>query len=86
VPHMGWNELELAAESPLFAGVAPGRDFFFVHSFALRPTDQSDVVATTPYAGGFVSAVRRGNVHGVQFHPEKSQRVGFQVLTNFLRL
>jgi glutamine amidotransferase len=86
IPHIGWNEIELARESPLFAGIESGKDFFFVHSFALRPDRLPDIVATTPYGGGFVSAVQRDNVYGVQFHPEKSQRVGFQVLGNFLQL
>jgi glutamine amidotransferase len=84
IPHIGWNEVEPAAGDPLFRGIAPGRDFYFVHSYALRPTHDEDVAALTPYAGGFVSAVHRGNVFGVQFHPEKSQKVGFSVLRNFL--
>ena len=84
IPHIGWNEVESKADSPLFRGIAPGRDFYFVHSFALHPNHDEDVAAVTPYAGGFVSAVHRGNVFGVQFHPEKSQKVGFAVLRNFL--
>ena len=84
IPHVGWNEIELTAPSRLFDGIDPARDFYFVHGWALEPTVASDVIATTPYAGGFVSAVNRDNVFGVQFHPEKSQRAGFQVLRNFL--
>ena len=84
IPHVGWNQIELVGESPLFDGIEPGRDFYFVHSWALRPASAADVVATTPYGGGFASAVQRDNVFGVQFHPEKSQRAGFQVLRNFL--
>jgi glutamine amidotransferase len=86
IPHIGWNEVEPTAGSPLFQGIAPGRDFYFVHSYVLRPTRDEDVAAVTPYAGGFVSAVHRDNVFGVQFHPEKSQQVGFAVLRNFLAL
>jgi len=86
IPHIGWNEVLPVADCPLFKGLTPGLDFYFVHSYALRPDRDEDVAATTPYAGGFVSAVHRGNVFGVQFHPEKSQKAGFTVLRNFLAL
>jgi imidazole glycerol-phosphate synthase subunit HisH len=86
VPHIGWNSVDPKGESPLFRSIEPGRDFFFVHSFVLRSNDQVDVAATTPYGGGFVSSIGRGTMLGVQFHPEKSQVVGFQVLRNFLAL
>jgi imidazole glycerol-phosphate synthase subunit HisH len=86
VPHIGWNEVRPTADNPLFRGIAPGRDFYFVHSYVLRPARDEDVASVTPYGGGFVSAVNRGNVYGVQFHPEKSQHVGFAVLRNFLTL
>jgi len=84
IPHVGWNEVRQAAPSPLFDGIDDGKDFYFVHSYAMRCADAADVAATTPYAGGFVSAVQRGRVFGAQFHPEKSQRAGFRLLTNFL--
>lgn len=86
IPHIGWNEVEPIDGSPLFRGITPGRDFYFVHSFVFRPAREEDIAAVTPYAGGFASAVHRGNVFGVQFHPEKSQQVGFAVLRNFLAL
>ena len=86
VPHVGWNEVRPVAGEPLFDGVAPGTDVYFVHSFHLEPADEADVAAWTPYAGRFASAVSRGSVRGVQFHPEKSQRVGFQILRNYLRV
>ena len=84
IPHIGWNNIELVRESPLFRGISPDRDFYFVHSYHLVCRDENQVVARTPYAGGFVSAVARDNIFGVQFHPEKSQKAGFQVLRNFL--
>ena len=84
IPHIGWNELEVTRESPLFAGIEPHRDFYFVHSYELRPADPETVLARTPYGNGFVSAVQRDHIFGVQFHPEKSQRAGFRVLKNFL--
>lgn len=86
IPHIGWSEVVFERESPLFKGVDSGRDFYFVHSYHLRCRREEDVVARTPYCGRFVSAVGRGPIFGVQFHPEKSQRLGFQVLRNFLAL
>ncbi|MCZ7527700.1 MAG: imidazole glycerol phosphate synthase subunit HisH [Acidimicrobiia bacterium] len=84
VPHMGWNEVDPVGTADLFAGIAPRSDFYFVHSFRLCCDDDADVLATTPYCGGFTSAVHRGSVFGVQFHPEKSQAHGFELLRNFL--
>jgi glutamine amidotransferase len=87
VPHVGWNEVYPSDESPLFAQVVAGRDFYFVHSYHVVCDGGASVAATTPYCGGFVSAVRRDDhVFGVQFHPEKSQKPGFRVLSNFLSL
>lgn len=84
VPHMGWNEVEPALGARLFAGVSPGTDFYFVHSYHVRCQDPAHEAATTPYVGGFTSAVQHGEIFGVQFHPEKSQQSGFVVLRNFL--
>ena len=86
IPHIGWNEVAFTRASPLFSGVDTGHDFYFVHSYHLACHDKEDVLAVTPYCGGFVSAIARGRIFGVQFHPEKSQRLGFQVLRNFLAL
>jgi glutamine amidotransferase len=86
IPHVGWNEVHLQHESPLFKGIASAKDFYFVHSYHLCPENEGDVLGRTPYGCGFVSAVQRGSVFGVQFHPEKSQRVGFQLLRNFLAI
>jgi glutamine amidotransferase len=86
VPHIGWNEAVHNGRSPLFRELPSGKDFYFVHSYALKCRKSEEVVATTPYAGGFASAVGRENIFGVQFHPEKSQKPGFQLLRNFLAL
>lgn len=83
VPHIGWNEIDPVRPSPLLAGIAPGADFYFVHSYWFDCPEQYRI-ATTPYCGGVTAAVQRGAVYGVQFHPEKSQRNGFGVLRNFL--
>lgn len=83
VPHIGWNELVPSQESVLFNGVPDRADFYFVHSYWLDcPADL--VVATTPYCGSVTAVVQRDNIYGVQFHPEKSQRHGFQLFRNFL--
>lgn len=84
VPHIGWNEVVPVRDDPLFDGIPSGADFYFVHSFHVACADSDDVIATTPYCGGFVAAFARGNVAGVQFHPEKSQHHGLVLLRNFL--
>lgn len=84
IPHVGWNEVRTQREHPLFKGIAPGKDFYFVHSYHFACTNSAHSLATTPYCGGFNSAVSNGSVMGVQFHPEKSQKTGFALLRNFL--
>ena len=84
MPHVGWNEIEIVAEHPLLAGLKSGANFYFVHSYHFRPQDPAATIAATPYCGRFSSVVASGNVMGVQFHPEKSQKAGFQLLRNFL--
>jgi len=86
IPHIGWNEVHLVRESPLFKCITSGKDFYFLHSYHLSPKNEQDVLGQTPYGRGFTSALQRGHIFGVQFHPEKSQRLGFQVLRNFLRI
>jgi glutamine amidotransferase len=84
IPHVGWNEVVPTGLSPLFDGIDARADFYFVHSYHFVCRDAADSAATTPYCGGFTSVVARDNVHAVQFHPEKSQRFGLQLLRNFL--
>ncbi len=84
VPHMGWNQLEPLAPSPLLAGIAAGDYAYFVHSYALPPGP--DTVATCDYGGPFTAVVSRGNFHGAQFHPERSAATGARLLANFLAL
>jgi glutamine amidotransferase len=86
IPHIGWNEVFPAQESPLFSDIPSGKDFYFVHSYHFCPENDAHALAHTPYAGSFVSAVQSGSVFGVQFHPEKSQKTGFQLLKNFLAI
>jgi imidazole glycerol-phosphate synthase subunit HisH len=82
VPHMGWNQLEFARPSPLLDDVASGDHVYFVHSYCAPVNDST--VATTTYGERFAAIVRRGNVFGAQFHPERSARAGSLVLRNFL--
>jgi glutamine amidotransferase len=84
IPHMGWNSLDGPLKGPIMAGLDSGVHMYFTHSLALYPADPGCVAATTDHGGGFVSAVTRGNVAGVQFHPEKSQDAGGRLLANFL--
>ena len=82
VPHVGWNSLEVRADSRLLAGVGPGEFVYFTHSYKAPVT--FDTAAITHYIEPFASAVERGNVMGVQFHPEKSGATGLKILSNFL--
>lgn len=84
LPHMGWNEVRSQRPDPLLRDIQDGADFYFVHSFHFEARSRDDVIATTPYCGGFASAVGRDAVFGVQFHPEKSARAGARLLANFL--
>lgn len=86
IPHMGWNKLSfLQAESPLFADLSEGH-VYFVHSFHAKPEEPSDLLAVTDYNGPVTAIVGRGNVYGMQFHPEKSGELGMALLGNFLAL
>lgn len=84
VPHMGWNSLEGRLPAAMFAGLPPAPHLYFTHSFAIFPADEADVAAVTDHGGRFPAAVMRGNVAGVQFHPEKSQSAGALLLANML--
>ncbi len=87
VPQIGWNQLELVQpECPLFQSVANGAHAYFVHSFYPQPQDDSIVISRTDYGVSFASAVWRENVYATQFHPEKSQAVGMQMLRNFVAI
>jgi glutamine amidotransferase len=86
VPHIGWNQLHIRRSSPLLAGVPDGSYVYFAHSYYVLPADDAIVLATTDYGLDFASVVGRGNLFGVQFHPEKSQEVGLQILRNFVQM
>jgi glutamine amidotransferase len=84
IPHTGWNQLDVQKTEPLFCGIDPGAYVYFNHSYYCQPEDPRDVAATTNHGITYASAVQSKNIFGVQFHPEKSQRVGLQILSNFL--
>ena len=87
IPQIGWNQLEIAnSKCPLYRGVASGSYVYFVHSFFPKPGDASIVATRTEYGETFASSVWRDNVFATQFHPEKSQKVGLQLLKNFVEL
>ena len=86
IPHIGWNEVHYVRDNPLFQGVPSGKDFYFVHSYHFCCCREEEIIARTPYCGWFVSAIYRSHIFGTQFHPEKSQKLGFQVLKNFLSI
>ena len=86
IPHMGWNKLEADLSVPIFAGIPQHTHFYFVHSYHACPEDEAIVAARTDHGGPFVSVVARDNVFATQFHPEKSQKHGLQLLANFAQL
>ena len=83
VPHIGWNEIAFTGGSALLEGLGDGAAFYHVHSFVAVAADEGDVLGRGDYGGSFVSIVGRGDVYGVQFHPEKSSAAGLRLLANF---
>lgn len=87
IPHMGWNQVTFAqSDCPLMKGIPEQAHFYFVHSYYVVPSDSSVTWLACDYAGEFCAAIRRGNLFATQFHPEKSQRDGLQMLKNFAEL
>jgi len=86
VPHMGWNSVTIRNKSPILASMADGTHFYFVHSYVVAPTDAGIVALESEYGGPFPAMVWRDNVYATQFHPEKSQTDGLQLLKNFAEL
>lgn len=85
VPHIGWNDISISSkDGMMFQGVQSGTDFYFVHSFAFIPDESSIITGVVEYSIPITAAVRKGNIWGVQFHPEKSSKAGLQLLKNFV--
>lgn len=83
IPHMGWNQVQVAQAHPLLTGLLPGDEFYFVHSYFPSPTAEGHVYATTDYGPRFACAIGRDNLFATQFHPEKSGRLGLEMLARF---
>jgi glutamine amidotransferase len=86
IPHTGWNQIDVDNEAPLFRGIGGGAYVYFNHSYYCQPENPFHVTATTNHGLTYACAVQSRNIFGVQFHPEKSQRVGLQILKNFLEI
>jgi glutamine amidotransferase len=86
VPHMGWNQIDHSESHPLLEEVPTGAFAYFVHSYYCVPDSMNDIVAETCYGHTYSSIVARDNVYGIQFHPEKSQQYGLQILRNYTNL
>jgi glutamine amidotransferase len=84
IPHMGWNQVEVKQEHPLFAGLQYNNRFYFVHSYHVVCSNTDNILATTSYGFDFTSVFIHGNIMGVQFHPEKSHKFGMRLLKNFV--
>ena len=89
IPHMGWNVIKSkvkSQKSKILTGVESGNYMYFVHSYCVAPKDKNVILCETDYAGKFTSGVRKDNIYGFQFHPEKSQSAGLRIIENFVKL
>ncbi len=90
LPHVGWNELnsrDTQWPGTILENIEEGSDMYFVHSFVVQPRDSENILSTTEYSGyNFCSSVKKGNVYGCQFHPEKSGKIGLKIIKDFIRI
>ena len=86
LPHIGWNEIEIQKESKIFKDIKNKSHMYFVHSYEFIPEDKSVISATTDYSSKIVCSIERHNLFGTQFHPEKSDKIGFKIIENFIKL
>lgn len=86
IPHMGWNDIVLERPSPLLEGLGPGPSFYFLHSYRFISAESAVSIASCDYGGKFTACLQQDNLFGTQFHPEKSQRYGLQLLKNFVAI
>jgi imidazole glycerol-phosphate synthase subunit HisH len=84
IPQTGWNQIQMSKNSELLHNVEGSAYVYFNHSYYCEPANPEDVLAQTEYGQTYASAVQKSNLYGVQFHPEKSQRIGIQILKNFV--
>jgi len=86
LPHIGWNQINIVKESKIFKNIENNSHMYFVHSYEFIPRDKNVISATTEYSSNVVCAVEKENIFGTQFHPEKSDKIGLQIIDNFINL
>ncbi len=86
LPHIGWNQINIVKESKIFKDIKDKSHMYFVHSYEFVPNDKNSILATTDYSSKHVCAVEQDNIFGTQFHPEKSDKLGLQIIKNFIDL
>ena len=86
LPHIGWNEINIVKKSKIFKDIENKCHMYFVHSYELIPEDKNVITATTDYSSNIVCSVEKENIFGTQFHPEKSDKLGLQIINNFINL
>ena len=86
LPHIGWNQINIVKESQIFKNIENNSHMYFVHSYEFIPEDKNVVSATTDYSSKVVCAIEKENIFGTQFHPEKSDKLGLQIINNFINL
>ena len=86
LPHIGWNQINIVKESKIFKDIKNNSHMYFVHSYEFIPEDKSVISATTDYSSNIVCSVEKENIFGTQFHPEKSDKIGLKIISNFINL
>ena len=86
LPHIGWNQINIVKESKIFKDIENNSHMYFVHSYEFIPEDKNVISATTDYSSNIVCSVEKNNIFGTQFHPEKSDKIGLQIIQNFINL
>ena len=86
LPHIGWNQVNIVRDSKIFKDIENNSHMYFVHSYEFIPKDKNVILATTDYSSNMVCAVEKENIFGTQFHPEKSDKIGLQIIENFIKL
>jgi imidazole glycerol-phosphate synthase subunit HisH len=86
LPHIGWNQINIVKDSNIYKGIENNSHMYFVHSYEFIPEDKNVISATTDYSSNIVCSVEKENIFGTQFHPEKSDKIGLQVINNFIKL
>ena len=86
LPHIGWNQISIVKESKIFKSIENNSHMYFVHSYEFVPEDKSVISSTTDYSSNIVCSIEKENIFGTQFHPEKSDKIGLQIIDNFINL